>query len=89
MTADDATSLSDRIRGILFAELQWDGSRADLTNDLPLIENHVVDSLGLLRLVTTIESEFGIEIRGEDVVVANFGSIARIAAFVQEVRDRP
>ena len=88
MSANDATSLSDRIRDILFAELQWDGSRADLTDDLPLIENHIVDSLGLLRLVTTIESEFGIEIRGEDVVVANFGSIARIAAFVQQVRDR-
>jgi acyl carrier protein len=47
-----------------------------------------VDSLGLLRLVTSIEAEFGIEIRDEDVVIANFGSIGRIAEFVQGARDR-
>ncbi len=89
MTPADNTLLSDRIRGILIEELQWDGSPEELADDVPLIEDHILDSLGLLRLVTRLESEFGITIRDEDAVIANFGSIARIAAYVQGAIGAP
>ena len=50
------------------------------------MENHVVDSLGLLRLVRRVEDDFGIDVRDEDMVMSNFGSIGRIAAFVDARR---
>ena len=53
-----------------------------MTDDLPLIENRLIDSLGVMRLVGRLESEFDIVIRDEDVVLANLGSIERMAAFV-------
>ena len=62
------------------------GAPEELTDDLPLIADHVIDSLGILRLVARLESEFGIQVRDEDVVAANFGSIAQIAGFVDRAR---
>jgi len=78
----DATTLRPRIRVLLVEDLQWQDDPAELTDDLPLIANHVIDSLGLLRLVGRLESEFGIRIADEEVVASNFGSIAQIADFV-------
>ncbi len=47
----------------------------------------MIDSLDVLWLVERLEAEFGIRIRDEDVVPANFGSIAKIAAFITKARD--
>ena len=82
MSADHTNSLRERIRGILVDDLQWSGPPEDLTDDLPLIADHIIDSLGILRLVARLESEFGIQVRDEDVVAANFGSIMQISDFV-------
>jgi acyl carrier protein len=68
----------ERIRDFLIDELHWQGSRAELTDDLPLIENRVLDSMGLLRLVAWLEEAYGVEISDAEVVPANFGSIASI-----------
>ena len=86
MSADDTNSLQERIRDILVDDLQWSGAPEDLTDDLPLIADHVIDSLGILRLVARLESEFGIQVRDEDVVAANFGSIMQISGFVDRTR---
>lgn len=82
MSEQSNTTYEERVRDLLIDDLQWAGPRAELTDDLPLIENHVIDSLGVMRLVARLEAEFAIKIRDEDVVLANLGSIERIAAFV-------
>jgi acyl carrier protein len=86
MSIADAPSLRPRIRALLVDDLQWQDDPAELADDLPLIANHVIDSLGLLRLVGRLESEFGIRIADEDVVAANFGSIAQIADYVSRAQ---
>ena len=73
---------AERVRDFLIDEANWDGDRAELTDELPLIENHVIDSMLLLRLVAWLESEYGIAIGDADVVPSNFGSIERISKFV-------
>ncbi len=72
----------ERVRDFLIEEASWDGARAELTDDLALIEQHVIDSMLLLRMVAWLESEYGITINDADVVPSNFGSIERIAQLV-------
>jgi acyl carrier protein len=69
---------TDRIRDFLIEELHWPGSRSELTEDLALIENRVIDSMGLLRLIAWLDSTFGVEISDQEVVPANFGTIRGI-----------
>lgn len=71
--------VSERIRDFLIDEAYWEGSRVELTDDLALIEEHVIDSMLLLRLVAWLEDEYGISIEDSEVVPSNFGSIERIA----------
>lgn len=73
---------TERVRDFLVEEAHWDGSRAELTEELALIETHVIDSMLLLRLVAWLESEYGIAIDDADVVPSNFGSIGKIAALI-------
>jgi methoxymalonate biosynthesis acyl carrier protein len=80
--SDADNTVAERIRSFLIEDLQWQGERSELTDDLPLIQSRTLDSLGLMRLIGKIETEFGITIRDEEIVLANFGSIATIAAFV-------
>lgn len=75
-------SETERIRDFLIEDLHWQGTRSELTEDLPLIENHVIDSMGLLRLVAWLEETYGVEIGDEEVVPANFGTINRIEGLV-------
>jgi acyl carrier protein len=46
------------------------------------IEHDLVDSTGILELVSFIEESFGIAMQDHEMVPANLDSISRIAAFV-------
>jgi acyl carrier protein len=57
-----------------------------LTDDLPLIESGIVDSLGVLEVVSFLEQNFGIKVDDEDLIPENFGSIALLTQFVARKR---
>jgi len=80
---------ANTIREFLISELYWQGPREDLTDELPLIANHVIDSMGLLRLVAWAESEFGIAIDDTEVVPANFGTIDAVATLIASKERQP
>lgn len=47
------------------------------------LSTDALDSLGLEQLVEYVEEEFGVSIRGEEMVRRNFKSIAALSAFVE------
>lgn len=56
----------------------------NVSNDEPLLKNGLIDSLGILDLVTFVENEFGIAVSDEDLLPENFGSIHSLTNFVQQ-----
>jgi acyl carrier protein len=67
-------------------ELNWDGDPAELTPDYPLIDGHVVDSMGIVHMVSFIEDEFGIRVPDDEVLPDNFETIRRLTDFVEAKR---
>ncbi len=57
-----------------------DGDR--LQADGPLQESRILDSLGLLGVITFIEQRFGIVIADDEVIPENFDTLNRISEFV-------
>ena len=55
----------------------------DVDEDYPLLEKQVVDSLGMITLISLLEDEFDVEIDDGDVVPGNFRTIRQIAALVE------
>lgn len=74
------------IREFIVNELHWDEERGKLTAEYPLIENHVVDSMGLLMLVSFVEEQFGIQLTDEELTPSHFGTIGSIAGLVDRKR---
>jgi acyl carrier protein len=68
------------------SNLRWSGSWSDIDEDYPLLEKQVVDSLGMVKLVSLLEDEFDVEIDDGDVVPSNFRTIKDIAGLVDSKR---
>jgi acyl carrier protein len=77
-------AIEDRIRRFVVEDLH--GPPQQLTVDYPLIERGVLDSLGIMHLVSFVEAEYGIIVEDEDLVPAHFGTIAAIAGYVGSKR---
>ncbi|MGH9023965.1 MAG: acyl carrier protein [Acidimicrobiia bacterium] len=72
------------VRDFILNELHWDEARGTLTPDYPLIENHVVDSMGLLMLVSFVEERFGVQLADEELVPEHFGTITAIVRLIEK-----
>jgi acyl carrier protein len=77
----------DQIRDFLVSDGGWSRPREELTDDLPLIENRVIDSMGLLRLVSWLEERYGVSIPDEEIVPSNFGTISGIDELLSAKRS--
>lgn len=59
----------------------------DYAGESALVDDKVIDSLTLTALISELEDEFDIEIDMDDIVPANFNSVAAIAALVTRLQD--
>jgi acyl carrier protein len=50
----------------------------------PLLDNKIIDSLGILECVTFIQKEFKIDIYDEELVPENFYSIHNLSEFIEK-----
>ncbi len=53
-------------------------------NNESLLNNGLIDSLGILEVVAFMEKEFGITVSDEDLLPENFGSVSGLLNFVQQ-----
>lgn len=55
----------------------------DLSETDDLVEAEVMDSLGIMKLILFLETEFSIKISDEDLTLENFRSIRSIYSLVE------
>jgi len=48
-----------------------------------LLEEKVIDSVGMLELVAFVEDTFGIQVPDEDITPDHFGTVSRLANYVE------
>jgi acyl carrier protein len=77
--------VNDRVRNFIVGKFPMARKRAIGAGD-NLLETGVVDSLGILELVTFMEKEFSLKISDDELTAENFASIERIAAFIEAKR---
>jgi acyl carrier protein len=59
----------------------------DLPDDLDLIANSVIDSLGLLKIIAFLEDHYGVSIAAEAMVPDTFRSIGSMMALISQQLD--
>ena len=78
-------SVRDEIRTFVFARFPMAKSRQIGDAD-SLLDSGIVDSLGILDIVTHLEEKFAVEIGDDDLNPENFDSIDVLSAFVDRKR---
>jgi acyl carrier protein len=79
--------LQDLERFVL-TEIAADFGKKSLDPDEDLLEQGIIDSMGVMALITFMEETFNIEIIEEDIVPENFQSLNAMANFIeQKTRD--
>jgi acyl carrier protein len=76
------TTVKDQVRQFVNEELATAKGIASVSDDESLIENGIVDSLGIFRLVTFLEENFGVTIGDEEISADNLQSVNTIEQFV-------
>jgi acyl carrier protein len=71
------------VKSYIDQELKDGTSEVEVKEEENLLANGIIDSLGVLKLVSFIEHKFNMQIPDEDVTVENFRSLKDIANYLE------
>lgn len=77
----------ESVRGFLQDNFLYMRPDFVLADDDQLLEQGVLDSMGVLEMLTFIEDTYGVKAADDEVSEANLGSLAAIARFVASKRS--
>ena len=76
------SQIRDSIRGFLQENFLYMRPDFVLGDDDQLLEKAVIDSMGVLEMMTFIEDTHGVKVEDNEVSEANLGSLTAIGRFV-------
>jgi acyl carrier protein len=85
VTTSSETISADTIRQLVVQAVGPEPMNG-VSDDEPLFERYILDSLSLVSIMTTFEEHFGISVTPGDLVPANFRTINDMARFVSAKR---
>ena len=59
----------------------------DYANEKALVDDHILDSFGIISLIGELEEEYDISIDASEMVPANFNSVEAISAMVKRLQE--
>ena len=72
----------DKIKTFIIENFLF-GSEDGLKDETSFLEEGIIDSTGILELVTFLEEEFSITIEDEELIPENLDSINNVTAFLE------
>ncbi len=82
MSSIEDAAVRSRIRSFIYDAFLL-GSGEDLDDKTPLTESGILDSTGVMVLVSYLEDSFHIKIDDREILLDNIESIERLVAFVR------
>lgn len=82
MAGNPPSAMESAVADYLTKEVVTSPDLLPLKKDAPLVTSGILDSLSLLKLISFIEKQFGVNIAMEEVVPENFETIDTIVSFV-------
>ncbi len=76
------SEITERIRKFIVENFLF-GEGDDLKDDTSFLEEGIIDSTGILELVTFLEETFSISIEDEELIPENLDSLNNIGAFLE------
>ena len=78
----DATSIAAEVRSFVIENYLF-GQKDGLADSDSFLESGIIDSTGVLELISFLENSYGIKIDGEEITTENLDSIDRVCAYLR------
>jgi acyl carrier protein len=75
--------IESQIKLYIAQNLLFSGTNFNYPNDASFLEEGIVDSLGVMELVSFIEDRFGVKVDDYEITPDNFDSVDKLSAYVQ------
>ena len=72
----------DKVRAFVVDNFLF-GNADGLKDDSSFLDEGIIDSTGILELVSFLEEEFGIAVEDEELIPENLDSIANVTAYLE------
>nr|VFJ75649.1 MAG: Acyl carrier protein [Candidatus Kentron sp. FW] len=71
------------VKDFIAEAFMYDRTDVSLTNDFPLFDHGIIDSMGIFRLIAFLEEKFGFAVNPEEIIMESFANIDSIASLVE------
>ncbi|GLH74847.1 hypothetical protein GETHLI_33490 [Geothrix limicola] len=78
----DTISITPAIREFIARNFLFSETGFNYSDDASFLEEGIIDSLGIIELVSFVEKTFGISVADSDLLPTNFDSVSRLSAFI-------
>ena len=78
-----STEVKDKIREFVVENFLF-GKDDGLKDDTSFLDEGIIDSTGILELVSFLEEEFGIAVEDEELIPENLDSIANVTTYLEK-----
>jgi len=75
-------STEHTIKNFIIDNFIIDGSTTTLDNDQSFLESGIIDSTGILELVSFLEEHYTIKIEDEELIPGNLDSVNNVVGFI-------
>jgi len=77
------SELKEKLKHFIMTEVNPDRGLTDLGDREPLLDSAIIDSLGVLKILSFLDEEYGIDLSAEQVKLENFKDVATICTLVE------
>lgn len=74
--------VKQEIRNFIVDNFYYGQDTNALTDDVSFLENGIIDSTGVLELVSFIQETYAIEVLDDEIIPDNFDSLSKLSSFV-------
>ncbi len=79
--------LKTQIRSFIVENFLFGDAQPLADDAMSLLDNGIVDSVGVMELVAYLEQEHGLQVEDTELVPDNFDSVDRLVGFIERKRD--
>lgn len=83
------TGIKEQVKAFLVDNLMMGMSGESLADDTSFLDRGIIDSTGVIELISFLEETFGIHVEDEEMVPENLDSLAAIERFVRDKSQVP
>jgi acyl carrier protein len=75
-------TVEETIKNFVTSSFILEDNPAPLDNDRSFLDSGIIDSTGILELVSFIEEQYGLKIEDEDLIPDNLDSVNKVVKFI-------